>query len=369
VLAFGDSVMWGQGIAERSKFTTLVVNMLRGNLPVEVEYRSLAHSGATLRPTDDEPVPNGFDESTLATHGEIPNTYPTIGFQVRNQGPQVLRTMGAQSSDVDLILIDGCANDVDILNIVNPSSTPERIAAMTWDHCNRGMKDTLIELASLYPHARIVVTGYYQALSEHTDRTGLNPLFGGWAILPRSETAGIVLGVTLLAGPIAGGIVTAIVTEEAAQQAIINTERFRTESDRALLDAVAAVNGLGGNWFDRAVFVESGFRPENAYASKAGPTYLWLVPLGIYPNDLDEMHASRQNLCRAGGAIETSLGTPLRQPSGLEVEGVRKKCFIAALAHPNAQGAASYASRILNAIEPYILQWKNLYGRERSASR
>lgn len=357
VLAFGDSVMWGQGIEERSKFTTLVVNALRARLPVDVEFRSLAHSGATLLPPADEPVPLGFDETRLATHGEVPNTYPTIGFQFRVQGPQVLRELGARTSDVDLILIDGCANDIGILKIVDPGRTAEEIGRMARERCGAWMQAALHEVARLYPSARIVVTGYYQALSEHSDRTAFNLLFGGLSAGGGALLAGWA------AGPIIGGIISVVVTETAAQRAIENAARFKVESDAALRSAVDALNRMQPG---RAVFAESGFRPENAYASKTGASFLWLVPLGVYPNDLDQLHSARQVLCRAPGAIETSLGAPLRRPPASDVEGARQKCFIAALAHPNALGAASYARSVLAAIEPFVPAWQRIYARQRS---
>ncbi|MEI7466425.1 MAG: hypothetical protein WCJ87_13865, partial [Burkholderiales bacterium] len=369
VLAFGDSVMWGQGIAERSKFNTLVVNALRNRLPVEVEFRSLAHSGPTLLPPADEPVPNGFDESRLATHGEIPNTFPTIGFQFRVQGPQVLQAMGGRPADVDLVLVDGCANDVGILNIIDPGTTPDQIGAMTRERCGSWMQAALADLVRLYPSARVVVTGYYQAISEHTDRTALNPVFGVLGM--KADPAGAAgVGVATLAagplGPVVAGVATVIVSENAARRAIDNGARFKLESDAALRGAVDAVNRAQPG---RAVFAESGFRPDNAYASRAGTSFLWLVPLGVYPNDLDEMHAARQTLCRAPAAIETSLGAGVRQPSNVQIDVARQKCFVAALAHPNAQGAASYTRSVLSAIEPFVVNWQRIYARQRQAAQ
>ena len=58
--------------------------------------------------------------------------------------------------------------------------------------------------AVLVDHGMGVVTGYYQALSEHSDRTAFNVLFGGLG----AGTAGLVAGWT--AGPIVGGIATII---------------------------------------------------------------------------------------------------------------------------------------------------------------
>ena len=48
VLALGDSIMWGQGLKEKDKFTALVAAEIARKRATDVDVVRYAHSGATV---------------------------------------------------------------------------------------------------------------------------------------------------------------------------------------------------------------------------------------------------------------------------------------------------------------------------------
>ena len=77
VIALGDSIMWGQGLNETNKFSTLVRNRLATYLRgqgIGVDLRSYAHSGAEIRPEE--------GDSLEPLWGEVPTAAPSIQRQL-----------------------------------------------------------------------------------------------------------------------------------------------------------------------------------------------------------------------------------------------------------------------------------------------
>ena len=105
----GDSVMWGQGLAEQDKIHTKVLSYIASGLNGRpVEKQVAAHSGAIigLKAPDlnAEYAANGMS-------GEMPRGHPTIGWQATNQirNPEL----------VDLVVMNGGINDVEVTQILS----------------------------------------------------------------------------------------------------------------------------------------------------------------------------------------------------------------------------------------------------------
>src|SRR5580698_4953428 len=98
IVNLGDSVAWGQGLAEADKYDVLV----RAAVAPAAELTRLAHSGATIGTVLIESGP---------ADGEVPVSRPTILDQCNNftDSPET----------VDLVLVNGGINDVDLRNILN----------------------------------------------------------------------------------------------------------------------------------------------------------------------------------------------------------------------------------------------------------
>lgn len=284
VVAFGDSVVWGQGLHDHEKFYALVADTLANCAGVQVEKQVIAHSGATVLPNPDEP-------DTGPRHQEIPNTYPTINQQVDG--------FVGVASTVDLVILDGGINDVDVTWIIDPFLPSVVIEARSRRYCFEEMVPLLNKVASKFSTARIVVTGYYPIVSEHTDLDGFEAIM---------DTFGFVVG---------------------GQDAVIrNCRTFAEASRRDLQDAVRAVNAANPG---RVAFADPAFGPENAAFAPA--SWLWGLRLDFFPvtNHLDPIDPWAEFRDEACGFF------------GM-------KCYRASMGHPTPRGARAYASAIAAAL-------------------
>ncbi len=364
MVAIGDSIMWGQGLADSAKFTSLTRDALRTALNVDVELTSFAHSGAILRgttgvlPAVSQQEPLGFDQNALLTPGEIPNSFPTILHQLNVQGaaPAVKR------NEVDLVLIDGCINDVGVMTILNPQSTSSAVRAAAQTKC-APMATVLTRVHALYPAARIVVTGYYPIVSPLSDLTAL-------PVLVASAVGAAALATPLLGIPPDPVAAIAVIAAGIGGTAALRTklsessEAFYSASSAALTTAAATASTQAGVP-SMATFAPLPYEPKNAYAAPA--SWLWLVPTGAVANDQDDVIAARTASCRQAGVIDRSVGRGVvpgaAAASGFDME----KCQRASMGHPNHAGAQAYAAAISKAIQPNLATWRERFATVRRA--
>ena len=100
MLVLGDSILWGQGLKEQNKTWYLVKTWLQTN-GHSVRERIEAHAGAMIG------TPGAEMPKTLTVHGEIASAYPTLHDQI-----DIAVRSYVDPSLVDLVLVDGCINDV-----------------------------------------------------------------------------------------------------------------------------------------------------------------------------------------------------------------------------------------------------------------
>src|SRR5512143_1544595 len=99
MVALGDSVVWGQGLEPGEKFSSLV----QAALDID-SCTLLAHSGATIGV--------GVDTTEPPLDGEVPTWYPTI--------LQQCAAFTDSPETVDLVIVNGGINDVEVRTILNP---------------------------------------------------------------------------------------------------------------------------------------------------------------------------------------------------------------------------------------------------------
>ncbi len=78
LIVVGDSIMWGQGLAESEKMYTLVRNRLAGYLGIDafaVDLHRYAHSGAPIATVSNDDAP--------PTWGEVPVSPPSLTHQIQ----------------------------------------------------------------------------------------------------------------------------------------------------------------------------------------------------------------------------------------------------------------------------------------------
>jgi len=292
MVVLGDSVPWGQGLVPAHKFASLVAQA--GGCAAPPEF--IAHSGAVIGV--------GRADAPGALSQEIPYSYPTILAQCAgfNDNP----------STVDLVLIDGGINDVNIRTILNPLTSFTALGDLTKLHCYSDMVQLLTAAAAKFPNpnTKIVVTSYFPILSTKSDPLRIPDLLTLHAI---------AVPEVLDATPIIGKIVSLCL-------------QFWHDSEMWLGKAVADTNAaLGGN---RIRFAVPQFTEQNSVF--APDAWLWGVNLDLSPQD--EVSATRIPAC------------DLFYKDKPEDLLACLECHRASAGHPNVSGASEFADAITQCL-------------------
>jgi hypothetical protein len=315
VAVVGDSVVWGNGLLEDNKFTTRVIREVERRFGVRVVMQRFAHTGASI-------LPGRFvSECEYGCFGEVPIAYTPILRQLEQvQRPDL----------VELVLLDGCINDVGIDVIVDPLSDDALIPDLTRLYCHDAMRTLLQAARARFPQAWIVVTGYYPVISESSDLFGYEEFVRTQPRRAANPPRDFPANPDQLAADRA----------ESTRQSL----EFEREAHRNLREAVAET--LAETPEPPIVFVDPQFGPDNTVF--APDAMLWSLrrnvrlldrfkslltpPLSFFPEDqtLDR----RIRLCPSRQAIQSLL-----------------ICLYASVGHPNVAGASRYADRIVEELE------------------
>ena len=329
MLVLGDSVVWGQGLSEKNKFYTRVKNEIESELGGGRKVRQLveAHSGAVIAPKKPKSCPTA--------PGEVPMGTPTLFSQV-DTALSKYAAFGVNANDVDLVLLNGCINDVGFPVIVNPFTSEKTITKQSEKFCKKGMEKLLPHIRTSFPRAVIVVTGFFPIISEATDPDVISKLleafFGG------SQSKKIVNKAEKEQQKelrrVSSGKQNAEQVAWVIRRLARLSDHWKTVSDGDLQAAVNTVNSVTPPVY----FVAVDFRPKECYA--AAETSLWKITgsgggIGNLITD-DEMFVQRQETCRVAAA---------------NVKGVeRLTCSAAGTGHPNVKGAEKYANAIMQQL-------------------
>jgi hypothetical protein len=158
MIVIGDSIAWGCGLDTKEKYHYLVADWLQNKLKRPVEVTVLAHTGATItKPAKIYPKKHKFIDPELGSWD------PTL----LEQADHI-----PNPADVDLILVSGGINDVEIGTILYP-----------WDHTDvinfnckvigLSMYKLLIKLMEKCSNSQIIVTSYYPMVSKDTQKNAL----------------------------------------------------------------------------------------------------------------------------------------------------------------------------------------------------
>jgi hypothetical protein len=295
----GDSVMWGQGLAEQDKIHTKALGYIASGLNSRpVEKQVAAHSGAIigLKAAD-----LNAQYATNGMSGEMPRGHPTIGWQAMNQiqNPEL----------IDLVLMNGGINDVEVGQIltVDYMIGLDALRQRTRDLVGAQMQTLLTgTVMPRFPRATIVVSNYFPIIS--------------W-----DSAMDVLGGFVRLLFPLAG-----IISLELQRKLTDQSLAFHDESTKAMQAAVANANKQYGT--DRVRFAPSGFYGSNAMGA-------WNAFL-YSPAQPDPLASARALECPKYFANEK-----------LEM------CKQAQSGHPNPRGALAYASNIHAAVKSLIPGW------------
>ncbi|MGI9102217.1 MAG: SGNH/GDSL hydrolase family protein [Terriglobales bacterium] len=287
----GDSVPWGQGLLQEHKYWHLVAQALGNGA---TRSKVTAHSGAII----------GLNASSahFPDDGEVPSSYPTI--------VQQCASFSDSPDGVDVLIVDGGINDLDVRRILDPLTGFQRLSDLTRLHCYADMALLLQQVKAKFVNAKIVVTGYFPILSMESD-----PL----RILSFLQLCGVAVPIHLYHGPVLDKIISQCL-------------QFWNDSNMWLERAVTDANGSNGN---RVTFVPCPFTEQNAVF--ASDPRLFGLSAELLP--MDEVPDSRRSACdlyynEAGEIIS------------------REQCYRASAGHPNVAGAAMIAKAIVDRIRP-----------------
>jgi lysophospholipase L1-like esterase len=305
MVVFGDSIAWGQGLREDLKFHSLVEKHLGGNGVIGVYKTVKAHSGAVIGVGD--------NRSERPVNGEVPTSYPTVLQQVD--------AYDGNPALVDLVILDGGINDIGVEAIISPLAD-SNLPSLINHYCYTDMKVLLKKVTQRFPNAQVVVTGYFQII---TDSSSLVQLYCYLMAL------GMLLG-----GPVAAAVVGGV---SAAQKdtMVSHCKTFADSANAKLLQAVNDVkseNAAAGQ-NSRIAFAKLNYLGKNAIF--ADESWLWGLELDGGPADDVELGGVEDKRAQACSIVESD--DPDRT---LEI-----KCVRASVGHPNQAGAAEYARAII----------------------
>ena len=349
MLVLGDSIMWGQGLKPEQKFSWRIKCWLQEKTNREVRQTVFAHSGALIS-VDPATAPR-----FKSNDGEVNLPYPSINEEL----DQARDFYGPASAKVNLILLDGCINDVDVSNLLNVTTDPNWLRERIHTSCQLGMHDLLQRVTESFPDAQVIVPSYYRIVSDSTADNAFIRLLAKNLNNKRPEARRMT-------------------DKEMRDRLIKLSELWYRASTGDLREAVDRLNAelAARNLPPKATFVEIDFWPEHSFS--AAETLLWnfifgstnlsglrkfIVTLSFgtaayKPND--EVRESRVRSCN-----ET-----FKAPKGQKETDAEKRdrkdrlliCRYASLGHPNQMGALVYTEAIKGQLQWIIDKagWKNV---------
>ncbi|MGB8131486.1 MAG: hypothetical protein WCG81_17000 [Candidatus Angelobacter sp.] len=290
LLVIGDSVVWGQGLTYEHKTASILARHLGA------EMTMLAHSGAKI----------GIRDSYTVTmpSAEVPCFFPTI--------LQQLQEFNGDPASVQWVLMNGGINDVEIQRVFNPMIPQYELELHIRNYCGHDLLAILQQATQKFPNARILVLGYYSALSHLSRSEGVESLYS------------LVHGVSF--APL-------FHPDLFRNELVEHCLRFWKLSTGLFRSAVAQVNRAGVS--RRAIFVDSGF--EEANAAYAPHSLLWECESNDPAKAPDEAVGER------GMAYELVGAGDLQ----------KNQVLLSAVGHPNIAGAARMAEQCVKAIAAY----------------
>lgn len=298
----GDSVQWGNGLREEDKISSLVGRAIEARTGRKVIRQRYAQSGATVVPHAEEAV------CAVDCNGEVPTSRTSIRGQIeRIEHPQV----------IDLVLMDGCITDVDIVTITDPSTTDEELVELTQRFCGEEMGLLLRGVRASMPQARIIVTGYYQFIGPESDEFALRL----WSDLQDFDFDGD----------------DEALLDEMTHQSVL----FRDTAHESLRAAIASINAED-DAPPNVAFADPAFGADRAMFSP--DRWLWsMTPesavfrdfeteLPLFPED--PIQYSRLSACFEPDVADALLS-----------------CLYVSVGHPNPAGARAFADAVLDQLD------------------
>lgn len=341
MLVIGDSIMWGQGLREEEKFSSRVKCWLQEKTNREVRLHLEAHSGAVISAAAEPKLP------FTTRNGEVNLATPTINEQLDS----AIQFYRENRSRPDLILMNGCINDVGVKSLLTAHTTLENLHARVHKSCSEDMYGLLQRVRKSFPASYVLVPSYYPIVSRLTADNAFIRLLVKSLNSQKREAPRLS-------------------DKEIRSRLITISNEWYKISTASLREAVAKTNADAGAdpATAKVIFVEIQFGPEHVFA--APDTLLWnfifgstnlsgfrkvivLITFGTAAYKAnDHVRDSRIRSC------EETFKKPkgVKEDKGQEV--LRKDLFLicryASLGHPNQMGALIYTEAIKGQLQSLV---------------
>ncbi|MET7621485.1 PKD domain-containing protein [Streptomyces sp. NPDC005408] len=341
VASVGDSVVWGQGLDHDQKFPYLTGELLGRATGRGHQHMDYSISGAVL---DAPGLPAGNDDAACLqqTEKQDPDGDGEMEFgEVTQQMPDVfcqLEQAGAQARaggyGLDLVVVNGCINDIDPFFGIGVGITPgsKNVPEAVKRECSgigaaaenpakdvpyfsgakvgyggRGMQAAIEKAHSLPGRPKVIVADFYYALSRSSSPIPVS----------RCSTPGVT-----------GARLTTC--KGALGQVAKRYEQYTQLANDAYREAAAAANSASTDG-PYVVAADGLFTVDNAVLAR--DSKLWNTPV------TDSAFALRTRACP-------------------ELSATPAQCLSAAVAHPDIDGARQYAGSFL--LNPSVRAWFGL---------
>jgi lysophospholipase L1-like esterase len=331
MITLGDSLMWGQGLPDNPrtlpnsvsfKFRDKVQDWLQaqfGSSRTVKQWSTHAHSGAQIQ------VNNGEPDTDPNLSGEIPMDYPSVKLQAQLTATDLINA-GVRLNDVDLVLVDGGINDLNIRNILSPFNGPDDIRKLADQYCVNRMSQLLPFLIGLFSNAAIVVTGYFPIASDQSDLSLL-----------------LAMGAALSVNGVVGGAAGAVAGLLTKHRMVENSFAWNDEAQTGLSNLVNQTNSSGNPF---VALAWPNFQPENSYA--APNTFLFTARQFGDDEDAGVANVLPEAPTSLNGVAWT------RARACMATRNVGPLCFDASIGHPNPAGAQAFADAITGQLQTTV---------------
>ncbi|HZX38824.1 MAG TPA: PKD domain-containing protein [Streptomyces sp.] len=341
VASVGDSVVWGQGLDHDQKFPYLTGELLGRATGRGHQHMDYSISGAVL---DAPELPAGNDDAACLRSSEKqdPDGDGEMEFgEVTQQMPDVfcqLEQAGAQARaggyGLDLVVVNGCINDVDPFFGIgigltpgsknlpeavrrecsgigaaaeNPAKDVRYFSGAKVGYGGRGMQAAIEKAHSLPGRPKVIVADFYYALSRSSSPLPVSTCSSRGATGARLTTCKGALG-------------------HAAER----YEQYTQLANDAYREAAAAANEAAADG-PYAVAADGLFTVDSAVLARHST--VWNTPF-------------------------TDPALPLRTRACPELSATPAQCLSAAVAHPDIDGARQYADSFL--LNSSVREWFKL---------
>ena len=221
IVVIGDSAAWGQGLPLHEKSWKLVEEAIATRLDRPTHTWVYARSGSVME------APGASSPLCTSAPNEVPCSRPSLNEQASRAASSW------PGSSADLIIVQGCINDVGLDEILYEYPVNPGLIASVVDSCFVEMKALLERLRQDAPGAEILVLGYPLLYSDSSGALSCSVQgVGTEASLTLSlarATAFVSGGVASVDGPVEGTLHQ-------------RSQLFKSLSDGNLEQAVAVVN-------------------------------------------------------------------------------------------------------------------------------